>query len=234
MKPSGPLKKQLHDALMAGFPSPGALSRFLSFHMEVPLSTIAGQGGLSDQVFDLIVWAEARGRLFELVEKAVLDNPDNADLRLVGQEFERLRLGLPPELYRRLVQIILSCFSSRTSLAMILAVAVDRRLDDISYSGALKTDVERVVTTAAREGWLAELYDQICTRKACSTGRPGASSRGRASVSSTTTRTELTEPLRRYSRLKRVSQPRRVLVRPSSSFSFACARRETCNACSVR
>jgi hypothetical protein len=162
MKPSGPLKKQLHDALMAGFPSTGALSRFLSFHMEVPLSTITGQGGLSDQVFDLIVWADARGRLFELVEKAVQDNPDNADLRLVGEEFQRLRLGLPPVLYRRLVEIILSCFPSRPSLEMTIAVAVDRRLDDISYSGALRTDVERLVTTAAEERWLLALYDQIC------------------------------------------------------------------------
>jgi hypothetical protein len=162
MKPSGSLKKQLHDALMAGFPSPGALSKFVSFHMDVPLSTITGQGGLSDQVFDLIVWAEARGRLFELVEKAVQDNPHNADLRLVGEEFERLRLGLPPDLYRRLVELILSCFPSRTSLAMMVRIAMDRRLDDISISGALRTDVERLVITAAKEGWLMELYDQIC------------------------------------------------------------------------
>ena len=165
MKPSGPLKKQLHDALIAGFPSTGALSRFLSFHLEVPLSTITGQGGLSDQVFDLIVWAEARGRLFELVEKAVQDNPHNADLRLVGQEFERLRVGLPPELYGRLVETVLSCFPSRPSLEMTVAVAVDRRLDEISYSGALRTDVERLVTTAAKEGWLLELYNQICVER---------------------------------------------------------------------
>ena len=165
MKPSGSLKKQLHDALMAGFPSPGALSKFMSFHMEVSLGTITGQGGLSDQVFDLIVWAEARGRLLELVEKAIQDNPHNADLRLVGQEFERLRLGLPPDPYRRLVEIILSCFPSRASLEMVVRVAVDRRLEDISYSGALRTDVERLVTTAAKEGWLLQLYDQICTER---------------------------------------------------------------------
>jgi hypothetical protein len=35
---SGSLKKQLHDALVAGFRSTRALSRFLSFHLEVSLS----------------------------------------------------------------------------------------------------------------------------------------------------------------------------------------------------
>ena len=144
---------------MAGFPSPGALSKFVSFHMEVPLSTITGQGGLSDQVFDVIVWAEARGRLFELVEKAVRDNQTmliSASSAKSSNVFDwacrRSSIVACPDHS----VVLLEPHVARDDRCCGSGPASGRNL----LFGCPATDVERLVTAAAKEGWLLEFYDQ--------------------------------------------------------------------------
>jgi hypothetical protein len=81
---TGPQRRQLHDALLSAFPAEGALSRMLSFQLNQNLTAITGGRGLSQQVLDLIVWAESQGRIDELVAGARATVPGNAELRAVA------------------------------------------------------------------------------------------------------------------------------------------------------
>ena len=73
----------LHRALLAAFPSQGALEQMLRFGMGWRLAEIAS-GNLSDQVFAILKFAEARGLVSRLVEAARAANPDNPGLRAVA------------------------------------------------------------------------------------------------------------------------------------------------------
>jgi hypothetical protein len=73
----------LHRALLAAFPSQGALEQMLRFGMGWRLAEIAS-GNLSDQVFAILKFAEARGLVSRLVEAARAANPDNPALRAVA------------------------------------------------------------------------------------------------------------------------------------------------------
>jgi hypothetical protein len=85
MRISGIQRKQLHDALLAAFPSHSALEQMVSFGMDTSLAMIAGLGPLGDATFRLIEWAESQGRLEELVHTARAANPGES----------------PPACYRR-------------------------------------------------------------------------------------------------------------------------------------
>src|SRR5688500_4233001 len=70
----------LHRTLLSAFPTQRALEQMLRFGMDLNLAEIAS-GNLSDQVFDVIRYAEARGVVPRLVESALAANPTNPDLR---------------------------------------------------------------------------------------------------------------------------------------------------------
>lgn len=83
---SGPLKltgdqrKQLTAALLSAFPNRGALEQMVKHGMEENLAEIAGDPNLGQAIFDLIEWADAKGRLEELIRKAYEANPGNPEL----------------------------------------------------------------------------------------------------------------------------------------------------------
>src|SRR5579871_206429 len=90
MRLNGNQQKQLHNALLAAFPTRADLTRFVRFQLNENLNTIASDSKLSDIVFTLIEWAEANGRILELITQAREANSGNPEL----QAFEAAHLDL--------------------------------------------------------------------------------------------------------------------------------------------
>lgn len=81
MSLSGKQFQTLQDALLSAFQSRADLEQLTLFQLEENLNHIAGGDNLSSIVFNLIQWAEARGRTQELVEGALEQNPRNSALQ---------------------------------------------------------------------------------------------------------------------------------------------------------
>jgi hypothetical protein len=87
---NGMQKKDLRRALLAAFPSASELRRMTSDQLDENLAAITAQSeSLEQNAFDLISWAEAHGRLAELVSAGRNQNSGNPDL----QDFAA-RIGL--------------------------------------------------------------------------------------------------------------------------------------------
>ncbi len=86
VEPTTPLKltgsqlKQLRDALLSAFPSAEELAMMVRDALDVNLAHVAGGSNLSLVTFSLIGWAEAHGKLQELIAKAHEANPGNSEL----------------------------------------------------------------------------------------------------------------------------------------------------------
>lgn len=72
--------KRLQAALLSAFPSLGLLRSMVKTGMNENLAAIASEHNLSECIFELIVWAEARGKVETLVRQAYTDSPNNAIL----------------------------------------------------------------------------------------------------------------------------------------------------------
>ncbi|MEZ4710850.1 MAG: toll/interleukin-1 receptor domain-containing protein [Caldilineaceae bacterium] len=81
MKLSGAEYKQLQEALLAAFPTQDELEEMVSLELEENLNAIAGGRNLRAVVFNLIQWAEARGRTQELIDCALRANPTSPALK---------------------------------------------------------------------------------------------------------------------------------------------------------
>src|SRR4051794_17121462 len=81
MKLNGKQNKQLLDALISAFPTTNTLGQMVKAELNENLNAIAGGGSLVDTTFDLIRWADAQGRLDDLVHGAADYNPGNIDLQ---------------------------------------------------------------------------------------------------------------------------------------------------------
>src|SRR5215467_1080268 len=76
--------KQLHQALLSGF-SYQDLSHLVQFELDEALATIVPPGPLSSVAFDLVIWAEQRGRTAELIKAVKAARPNNPDIAALGQ-----------------------------------------------------------------------------------------------------------------------------------------------------
>lgn len=83
MNQDGPELEALHRALLSAFPNGSALEQMLMFGMGISLAEIAS-GNLSNQVFQVIRFVEAKGQLDQLIQSAVAANPGNPGLRAVA------------------------------------------------------------------------------------------------------------------------------------------------------
>lgn len=86
VQPTGQQLHTLHDALLDAFPTLSDLQKLVRFGLNENIQSIAGTGNLSQVVFELLQWMRARGRLAELIEKALEDNPGNPQLNAWVQE----------------------------------------------------------------------------------------------------------------------------------------------------
>lgn len=93
---TGKQQEQLQKALLSAFPSQLALAQMVSFELNQNLNVIAGGNNLSEVVFTLMQWAEAHGKLDELVIGARYANPGNVALRLGAEEL-KLAPSSPPQ-----------------------------------------------------------------------------------------------------------------------------------------
>ncbi|MCC2667594.1 MAG: hypothetical protein K0Q72_65, partial [Armatimonadetes bacterium] len=72
--------QQLHAALLSAFPKRSDLERMLRFELDARLDEITDVGNLNDTVFRVIEWAEANGRIHDLIRGARNQNPGHAGL----------------------------------------------------------------------------------------------------------------------------------------------------------
>jgi predicted MPP superfamily phosphohydrolase len=79
-KLSGPQLAEFQRTLLSAFPDTASIVEMTRFHLGENLAAIA-TGNLRTVVFELLVWAQSRGRLGDLLLAAVRYNPGNPDLR---------------------------------------------------------------------------------------------------------------------------------------------------------
>jgi len=77
MKFSGTKVQSLHKALLSAFPTKSYLEQMIRFQLDENLDTIADGTDHSERVFNLIRWAETKGKLDELINGAIKANPSN-------------------------------------------------------------------------------------------------------------------------------------------------------------
>jgi effector-associated domain 1 (EAD1)-containing protein len=82
---TGPQRKQLYDALLSAFPTPTDLARMVAFGLNTNLAQISTGSNLGDMALSLMTWAQAQGRMEDLVRAARQDNPGNAALQAFAQ-----------------------------------------------------------------------------------------------------------------------------------------------------
>lgn len=92
---TGPQREQLKNALLAAATSVSALEQMVSLRLDENLAAIT-EGNLSDRAFQLVTWAEAQGRLEELVRGARTFFPGSEPLKTVAEDFDRWKTA-PPE-----------------------------------------------------------------------------------------------------------------------------------------
>ncbi|MEM7127721.1 MAG: TIR domain-containing protein, partial [Chloroflexota bacterium] len=78
------LLKQLHSALLVAFTDKSKLEQMVRMQLDQNLDEIVGGDNLSDIVFALIKWAESHGKLQELIQGAIAENPTNPALFKFG------------------------------------------------------------------------------------------------------------------------------------------------------
>ena len=88
MEMDDPQHKQLREALLKAFPTHKDLEMMVSNQLGENLSARVGRdGNLEQTVFELVRWAEAEGKLKELVIGARKQNDGNPQLRNVAELF---------------------------------------------------------------------------------------------------------------------------------------------------
>jgi len=94
MRLTGGQHKQFQQALSSAFPTRSALAQMVRHQLDQDLEQIAGGDKLDDIAFSLISWAEAGGRIEELIEKARNENPGNPDLKVFFEQFQHAQREL--------------------------------------------------------------------------------------------------------------------------------------------
>ena len=91
MELDGRTRKQFHEALLSAFPSKASLEQMVSFELDENLDTISTGGNYAEVVFTLIKWAQAQGRVKELLTAARSQNPGNPKLRSFEEQMRSTR-----------------------------------------------------------------------------------------------------------------------------------------------
>ena len=88
MRLKGSERERLGEAIISAYPSKPDLEMMVSYQLDKNLDAIAGGNNLTQVVFNLIKWAESRGKLENLIEAASKENPGNRDLREFQESIE--------------------------------------------------------------------------------------------------------------------------------------------------
>src|SRR5436309_14688330 len=85
MQLDGPQLKQLQQALINAYPTRFALEQMVFHGLDVHLDAITAQGGLEQAVFELLRWAQAQGRIDELIIAVLASNSQSPELLRVTE-----------------------------------------------------------------------------------------------------------------------------------------------------
>ncbi len=80
--------REFTSALCAAFGSRSAMSQLTRFGLDVSLDSVAGNGTLPTVAFDVIQWAESRGKVGELLAAARSQNSGNRELASFAAKFD--------------------------------------------------------------------------------------------------------------------------------------------------
>jgi hypothetical protein len=69
--------KDLHQALLEAFPDESDLEMLVQFHLQTRLNRISMAKNYDKVVFDVIQFVNSRGKIRDLIEGAIADNPDS-------------------------------------------------------------------------------------------------------------------------------------------------------------
>ncbi|GAB4398587.1 MAG: hypothetical protein OHK0053_17530 [Microscillaceae bacterium] len=78
---SGRQKEAFCKALVAAYLSLEDLAQFTLFKLDIPLNTITGERNLKNAVFDLVQYAEAQGRLAQMLAEVYEDKGQNPQIQ---------------------------------------------------------------------------------------------------------------------------------------------------------
>src|SRR5262245_38636117 len=88
MNLTGAQRAKVRGALLSGFPTWGELAIVVDDRLSERLDNISAPVKPMPQVAqDLLVWAQARGRLTELIIGAAAENEGNPDLKALAAQF---------------------------------------------------------------------------------------------------------------------------------------------------
>jgi len=123
---------QIREALLSAFPKRQNLEMMVFDQLKENLSAIAGDSNLEHTVFELVRWAEARGRLEELVIGALIQNPGNDQLRSAAEKLVESQNLSKIELYQSKCALLLQ--SKRFDEALeTCQVAISQGLDKAQF-----------------------------------------------------------------------------------------------------
>jgi predicted MPP superfamily phosphohydrolase len=160
----------LVKALLSAFPTSQSLARLVRFKLALNLEEVAA-GNLSDQTFSLVQWAEAHGRVRELIEGACAENPTNPILadfaRTVGAiEAAPAPAPVPVALspddtagIARELRAALERLYALPADAMRLAADAGVARSRVDFSGPMQVVWFHVLEEAAKSGRVAALVD---------------------------------------------------------------------------
>lgn len=74
-------RKKLREAIESTYPAPADLEIFVDENLNENLAVIAGNGKHGENIFQLIKWAIARGRIEDLILALAKDNPNRKDIQ---------------------------------------------------------------------------------------------------------------------------------------------------------
>lgn len=155
----------LVKALMAAFPSGASLARLTRFKLDLNLATVA-TGNLHDQTFALVEWAEAKGRLRDLIAGARQENPGNPTLAAfamsLGVDVPRDVANVAPPVRETLtitreVREVLEGLYDNLDAARRLATEAGISVNRVDFSGSMQVVWFNLLQEAEKSGQIGAL-----------------------------------------------------------------------------
>ena len=137
-------------ALRSAFPSRSSLEQMVRFKLDKRLDEIVGNGAMQDVIFALVTWAEAQGRIPELLRGASASVNSRRDLESLASKYSGSNKN-------RLERLRLERLRLERLRAEVLA-----RWEELKNSGAVKETVD--VTTCTVDSTIkkfCERFDQL-------------------------------------------------------------------------
>lgn len=172
--------RQYMNALMSAFPMPGSLEQVVFFALGTHLNTLTSGGPYIQVAFELVQFVNANGKVWELLQEAIDENPGNPELRAFydqiqarlqpagGQIHERsqpagtsngqtvqVTFHFPPGLRRQLADLLVSVSTFVDYNVRTLLLSGIRGSTNLNRSpSVIRADIELIIDQLAERGRL--------------------------------------------------------------------------------